>query len=63
MQVAIFQYIANQLISAEEEQELRMIFYNLDENGDGVLSRDELRKGIDVFGEKFGIEGEICDVD
>ena len=27
----------------------------MDENGDGVLSKDELKKGIEMFGNKFGV--------
>eukprot|EP00347_Sterkiella_histriomuscorum_P009461 403341129 len=63
LQASIFQYIANQLISTDEEQELRRIFQALDENGDGVVTRDELRKGIDLFQTTFGLEGEFLDID
>ncbi|CDW79639.1 protein kinase domain containing protein [Stylonychia lemnae] len=63
LQASIFQYIANQLISTDEEQELRVIFQALDANGDGVISKDELRNGIDVFRSKFGMEGEFNNID
>jgi calcium-dependent protein kinase len=40
-----------------------MIFYSLDENGDGILSKDELCKGIALFCEKFGLKKETMDID
>jgi len=38
-----------------------MIFYELDENGDGVLSREELQNGIQLFQERFGTENVNVD--
>lgn len=35
----------------------------MDENGDGVISKEELRNGIDLFRSKFGVEGEFDDID
>ena len=35
----------------------------IDENGDGVLSKEELTKGMDLFKQKFGLEGEFADID
>lgn len=39
---AIFQYIASQLISSEEEFQIREIFAVIDRNGDGTITKDEL---------------------
>jgi calcium-dependent protein kinase len=38
-------YIANQMITSEEIEEIRRAFISFDENGDGKLSRDELIRG------------------
>ena len=35
----------------------------MDYNGDGTITRDELMKGIDIFREKFGLKGDIGDID
>ena len=63
LHAAIFQYVASQLVSSEEEFQIREIFQLLDYNGDGTISKDELRKGIDIFREKFGLKGDIGDID
>lgn len=53
-------YIASQLLSKKEKDRLGSVFKQLDENGDGKLSKDELKKGyLLVFGEAlddFSIE-------
>ena len=63
LQSAIFQFIANQLVSKEEEHEIKLIFEGLDENGDGVLSKQELVKGVEILLSKFGTSGAFKDVD
>lgn len=63
MHAAIFQYVASQLVSSEEEYQIREIFTLLDYNGDGTITRDELAKGIDIFRERFGLKGDIGDID
>lgn len=35
----------------------------IDVNGDGVLTKEELRKGMDLFGMKFDLGGNYQDVD
>jgi Ca2+-binding EF-hand superfamily protein len=35
----------------------------IDENGDGVLTKEELTKGMDLFKQKFGLEGLFSDID
>jgi Ca2+-binding EF-hand superfamily protein len=63
LHAAIFQYVASQLVSSEEEYQIREIFTLLDYNGDGTITRDELAKGIDIFRERFGLKGDIGDID
>jgi calcium-dependent protein kinase len=63
LNAAIFQYIAGQLITPEEEFQIREIFEVLDSNGDGIITKEELEKGIDVFRKKFGLMGDLGDID
>ena len=63
LHAAIFQYVASQLVSSEEEYQIREIFTLLDDNGDGTITKDELAKGIDIFRERFGLKGDIGDID
>ena len=64
LQSAIVSYIANQLVSKEEEIQIRQIFESLDENGDGVLSKEELVKGMDLLIKRTGKQtGSYQDVD
>lgn len=45
-------YIVNQLISQEEIKDLKNVFLNLDKNGDGKLSYEEILEGfVKVYGE------------
>eukprot|EP00357_Protocruzia_adherens_P037149 CAMPEP_0115013246 /NCGR_PEP_ID=MMETSP0216-20121206/25280_1 /TAXON_ID=223996 /ORGANISM="Protocruzia adherens, Strain Boccale" /LENGTH=489 /DNA_ID=CAMNT_0002382581 /DNA_START=173 /DNA_END=1642 /DNA_ORIENTATION=+ len=45
-------YVSNLLTSHESRMEMQKIFQSLDENDDGVLTRDELRKGYKrIFGD------------
>jgi Ca2+-binding EF-hand superfamily protein len=43
LHAAIFQYVASQLVSSEEEFQIREIFLVIDFNGDGIISKDELK--------------------
>jgi calcium-dependent protein kinase len=45
LQRALYYFMANNLASEEEKQALTKTFKALDTNGDGVLSRDEIKKG------------------
>ncbi|EGR29125.1 hypothetical protein IMG5_162280 [Ichthyophthirius multifiliis] len=42
---AIMTYIVSQMITQQEKQELQKNFMSLDQNGDGMLSKDELIQG------------------
>lgn len=50
-------------MSKEEEYDIRLIFEGLDENGDGVLSKSELLKGMDILISKYGKDGGFKDID
>ena len=45
LQQAALMYIATQLMSKSEKDELKEVFIALDKNGDGKLSREELIQG------------------
>jgi Ca2+-binding EF-hand superfamily protein len=45
MQQAVLAHIANHLQSKERMEEMKVIFQNLDKNGDGVLGIKELQEG------------------
>lgn len=52
---ATFAFIASQLLSKSEKENLSKIFKALDKNGDGKLSRDEIINGYaDVLGKSLG---------
>mgnify|MGYP000923872823 FL=1 len=45
-------FIVTQISSQQEKEELQKIFQELDEDGNGILSKEELIKGKrDAFGE------------
>ncbi|CAD8117798.1 unnamed protein product [Paramecium sonneborni] len=46
LRAAIIQFISVQLVKKEESQKLFQTFKSLDQNGDGVLTKDELLKGM-----------------
>ncbi|CAK91960.1 unnamed protein product (macronuclear) [Paramecium tetraurelia] len=46
LRAAILQFISVQLVNKEESQKLFQTFKTLDQNGDGVLTKDELMKGM-----------------
>lgn len=35
----------------------------MDQNGDGTISKEELAKGIEIFKQKFGLKGDLGDID
>jgi calcium-dependent protein kinase len=45
LQTAVATFISSQLLSAKETVKMRKTFRELDENGDGKLSREELVNG------------------
>ena len=45
IKAATLTFIGSQLISKEEREELARVFKNLDANGDGKLSKDEIKEG------------------
>jgi len=49
-------------VSKEEERDLRELFKEFDEDGNGVLSRDELLKGITKYNSRFG-DCALLDID
>ena len=53
---ATLSYIVNQLVSKEEVVNLKKVFNDLDENGDGRLSKQEIADGYKrLYGEEGGI--------
>jgi calcium-dependent protein kinase len=50
LQKAVMSFIASQLVNKEESQKLAEAFRELDKNGDGRLSRDELLTGYAALG-------------
>lgn len=45
MQRALYYFLANNLASEQEKKKLTQTFKALDTNGDGVLSKEEIKKG------------------
>jgi calcium-dependent protein kinase len=48
---ATFAFIASQLLSKQEKEQIDKVFRAMDINGDGRLSKDEIQQG---FGQYFG---------
>jgi len=46
---ATFAFIASQLLTKSEKENLDKIFKALDKNGDGKLSKEEIFEGYDLF--------------
>lgn len=46
---ATFAFIASQLLSKAEKENLAKIFKAIDKNGDGKLSKEEIMDGYDAF--------------
>jgi calcium-dependent protein kinase len=46
---ATFAFIASQLLSKSEKENLARIFKAIDKNGDGKLSKEEILEGYDLF--------------
>jgi len=49
MKQATFAYIASQLLTKSEKENLARIFKAIDKNGDGKLSKEEIFEGYDLF--------------
>lgn len=60
-QRSVYFFMVSQMLTKEEESELMLIFKQLDTNGDGVLSKEELRKGFEGFKMKSQITNEEID--
>jgi Ca2+-binding EF-hand superfamily protein len=43
MKAATLTFIGSQLLSKEEREELARVFKKLDQNGDGMLSKEEIK--------------------
>jgi calcium-dependent protein kinase len=56
---ATFAFIASQLLSKGEKENLAKIFKAIDKNGDGKLSKDEIMEGYDLFFGKTMDKGDI----
>lgn len=57
---ATYAYIASQLLSKNEKENLSKIFMQIDKNGDGQLSKEEILEGYDKF---FGKAMEKEDIE
>lgn len=57
---ATFAFIASQLLTKTEKENLAKIFKALDKNGDGKLSKEEIVEGYDLF---FGKNADIQDIE
>lgn len=60
IQQATYAFIASQLISKQEKEEIDKLFRAMDVNGDGQLSKQEVQAG---YLEYFGKELKQLDVD
>lgn len=67
MKQATFAFIASQLLTKGEKENLAKIFKAIDKNGDGKLSKEEILDGYDEFFgkgmDKEGIEKMFESVD
>jgi len=59
LQQATFTFIASQLASKEEKQQLMETFKTLDKNGDGTLSRQEILDGYRQIMDEEDAEAEV----
>lgn len=48
LQYAVLHFITSQLTSTSETRDLKAVFLELDANGDGKLSREELHEGLNL---------------
>ena len=61
LQEAFFMYLTNSLVTKKECEELIEVFDTMDDNKDGVLSKEELYKGFEKVG-KIGNKEEFEEV-
>jgi calcium-dependent protein kinase len=59
MKQATFSYIAAQLLTKQEKEKLAKIFKDIDVNGDGKLSKEEIMNGFDKYFNKTMNEEEV----
>jgi len=62
VKVATLTFIGSQLVSKEEREELARVFKNLDLNGDGRLSKDEVKEGYHTHYGRLISDKEIEDM-
>lgn len=56
-------YIVSQLMTKKEKDELGKIFFSLDKNGDGALTREELLEGYEkLYKNKERAMAEVNDL-
>eukprot|EP00331_Platyophrya_macrostoma_P013003 CAMPEP_0176418970 /NCGR_PEP_ID=MMETSP0127-20121128/7781_1 /TAXON_ID=938130 /ORGANISM="Platyophrya macrostoma, Strain WH" /LENGTH=491 /DNA_ID=CAMNT_0017799383 /DNA_START=45 /DNA_END=1520 /DNA_ORIENTATION=+ len=59
---AVMLYVA-QMIPEKEVENIRQVFMKMDENGNGVVSKDEFQKGFKLFKDTSKIALDVEDVD
>jgi len=57
LKAATYSFIASQLLSSKEKENLQKVFKQFDANGDGKLSKDEIKAGYEThFGKAMSME-------
>lgn len=59
MKAATLTFIGSQILSKEEREELARVFKKLDKNGDGMLSKEEIKEGYIVHFGKLISDKEV----
>lgn len=59
MKQATFSYIASQLLSKQEKEKLSKLFKDIDKNGDGKLSKEEIIEGYDKYFGKILTQDDV----
>lgn len=65
LQHAVYSYIVSQMMDSSYFTKLNQIFSQIDKNGDGLLSREELKDAVTKFDLNFDVDEIIhrCDTD